>query len=119
MRRGNAERADHHGGEGVGEFALEHGAFAGDDAVILADDSMQERREHIRQMNLLRVAEISPGEIEILRHDAEREIFVTEDAADLADHFFDADVGAGVARAVVSGEEELQLCAGLPGVTGA
>ena len=47
------------------------------------------------------------------------DIFVAEDAADLANHFFYADVGAGVARAVVTGKEELQSCARLPGMTGA
>src|SRR5580692_608900 len=70
-------------------------------------------------MDLAGVAEISASEIEILRHDAEGEIFVAENAAHLANHFFYADVGAGVARAVVSGEEKFEFGAGLPGLSGA
>ena len=37
FRRCQSERADHHGGQGVGKFALEHRAFARDHAVILPD----------------------------------------------------------------------------------
>ena len=77
---------------------------------LLADFRVQERREDVGQMHLPRVAEISAGEIEILGHDAEGDVFGAEDAADLADHFLDANVGAGVARAVVTGEEQLQVC---------
>ncbi len=37
LDEGEADCADHHGGEGVGEFGFKHGAFAGDDAVLLVD----------------------------------------------------------------------------------
>ena len=36
LRRRDAQRADHHRGERVGEFALEHRTFAGHHAIVLA-----------------------------------------------------------------------------------
>ena len=39
--------------------------------------------------------------------------------ADLAQHFVDANVGTHIARAVVSGEEQFQFFAGLPGLVSA
>ena len=110
LRGRDAERADHHGGERVGEFAFEHRAFARDHAVVLAAlRECKKRRKDVRQMHLPRVAEISAREIEILRHHAEREIFVAQNAPHLPQHFLHAHIRAGVARAVVAGEEQLQL----------
>ena len=59
FRRGDSQRADHHRGQRVREFALEHRAFAGDHAVVLAHFAIQKRRKNVRQVDLLRVAEIA------------------------------------------------------------
>ena len=77
---------------------------------------MQERRKDVGEVYLPCVAKISAREIEILRHHAEREIFRAEDSPHLAHHFFHADVGTGVARAVVSGEKQLERRTGFPGL---
>ena len=52
---------------------------------------------------------------EILRHHAEGDVFRAQNMADLAQHFRNAHIGAHIARAVVSGKEQLQFFAGLPG----
>ena len=50
---GDAERADHHGSQGVREFAFEHRAFGGDHAVIFRHFARKERGEEHRQLHLL------------------------------------------------------------------
>ncbi len=114
LRGCDAERADHHRGERIGELALEHRAFARHHAVVLAHLGMQKRRKHVGQMNLLRVAEVAARQIEILRHHAQREILRAQNAAHLPEHFLHAHVGAGVARSVVAGEQQLQLRSRFP-----
>ncbi len=65
LRRGDAERANHHRGQGIGEFALEHGAFASHHAVVPGHFVRQERRKDIGQMNLRGAFEVAFGAIEI------------------------------------------------------
>src|ERR1700722_2906523 len=67
-------------------------------------------------MNLPGVTKIATCQIEILRHHAEREIFVTENSAHLPDHFFHAHVRACVSRAVVPREKQLEPVSGAPGL---
>ena len=116
MCRRDAQRAHDHRGERIGEFALEHRTFAGHHAIVFRHFGMKERRENIREMHLLRVAEISAREFEILRHHRPGHILGAQDALHLPDDFFHANVGAGVARAVVAGEKQLQRLARLPGL---
>src|SRR5690349_13410224 len=78
LRRCDAERANHHGGECIGELALEHGTFAGNYPVICTNFAKQERRENVRQVNLPRALKITPGEVKILRHDAEVYVLCTK-----------------------------------------
>src|SRR5580700_7349415 len=80
---------------------------------------MQKWRKDIGEMNLPRVAEISTRKIEILRHHAERKVLRAKNPPYLAHHFFHADVGASVARAIVSGKKKFELSAGLPCTAGA
>ena len=119
FRRGEAERANHHGGEGVGEFAFEHGAFASDHAVILANFAEEKGRKNVGKKNLLSAFEIALGAIEVLSHHAEIHVFRAENVANLAEHFVDANVGAGIARAVVAGEKQFQFFARLPALAAA
>src|SRR4029077_13058603 len=109
-----AERADHHRGQGVCEFAFEHRAFTSDDAMIVAPFAEQERWKNIGQVDLARAREIAAAAIEVLSHHAEVAVAGAEDVAHLPQHFLDTNVGAGVARAVVSSEEQPQLFPGLP-----
>ena len=66
----------------------------------------EERRVDIRQVHLPGAVEVALGAVEILSHHAEVDVFGAEDMANLTQHFLDADVAAGVAGAVVSGEEQ-------------
>ena len=59
--------------------------------------------------------EISAREFRNLRHHAERDSFRAEDVTKLPQHLFHAHIRAHVAGAVVSGEQQLQLFARLPG----
>src|SRR5258708_36957391 len=54
LRRSEPQRTDHHRGQRVGKFALEHRAFASDDTVILPDLAKEKRRGYIRPGNLVR-----------------------------------------------------------------
>ncbi len=114
FRGGQAQRADHHGSQGVGEFAFEHRAFAGDDAVIGAHFAVEKRRKHVRQVHLPRAREISARQVEILRHHAEVDVLRAEHVPHLPDHFLHAHVAAGIARAVVAGKEQAQFFGGGP-----
>jgi hypothetical protein len=82
--------------------------------MILAGFAVEEWRKNIGEKNLLCAREVAFGAIEILRHDAEIDVFRAEDMADLPEHLVDANIGAGVARAVVAGEEKFEFFAGLP-----
>jgi len=57
-------------------------------------------------------SKVAAGEIEILGHDAEIHAFRTKNVANLAEGFLHAQVGAGIAVAVITGEEQLQFFAG-------
>src|SRR4029077_1970752 len=94
--------------------AFEHGAFAGHYAVIFAGFAREKRRKNVWQKNLLGACEIALGAVEILRHDAEIDVFRAQYVANLAKHFVDAHVGTGVARTVVACEEKFKSFAGLP-----
>ena len=66
-------------------------------------------REH-----LAGIAEVAARRIEILCHHAQVRDFVRPARAHLAKHLLDTHVGAGVARAVVPGKEQLEFFARLP-----
>ena len=57
----------------------------------------------------LTLVEVAPRHIEILAEDAELNVAIAEDVANLAQHLFYSDVGPGVAGAIVPGEQELEL----------
>ena len=82
--------------------------------MIFARFAIEKRRKNVRQKNLLRAFEIALGALEILRHDAEIDVFRAEYVANLTKHFVDAHVGTGVARTVVACEEQFKSFAGLP-----
>ena len=105
FRRREPERANHHGSERVGEFALEHRAFAGHNTVIFASLAVEERRKDIGEKNLLCTFEIPFGAVEILRHHAEVDVFRAENVTDLTQHFVDAHVRACIARTVVASKK--------------
>src|SRR5438445_10459515 len=73
-----------------------------------------ERRKNIWQVHLVAVLEISIGELEILAHQADLDIVGSQNVAQLAESFFRAHVGAGIARAVVSREKQLEPFSRLP-----
>ena len=108
------ERTNHHGGKGIGKFAFKHRAFASDYSVIGADFVEEERRKYIGEMNLTRAFEVAFGALEILRHDAEIDVLRAKNMADLPQHFLNAHIATGIARAVIARKEELQLFAGRP-----
>ena len=66
-------------------------------------------------MHLPRALEVAVGELEILRHHAEGGVFRAQNVTGLPQHFRNPYVGAHVARAVISGKQQLQFFAGLPG----
>src|SRR5262249_33792377 len=102
LRRGDTERADHHGGQRVGELALEHRALTGDHAVVKGDLARKKGGKDVGQVDLARTLEVSVGQLKILAHDAEFDIFRAQDVANLPQHFLDPSVRAHVAGAVVS-----------------
>src|SRR5262249_22630245 len=114
FRGSEAERANHHNGQGVGELALKHRALARDDAMVLARFAIKEWRGKIPQKKLFWSFEIASRAVKVLRHYAEVNVLRTKNVANLANHFVDASVRASVARAVVAGKKEAQLLAGLP-----
>jgi hypothetical protein len=65
FRGSQAERTNHHRRERVREFALEHGAFTGDYAVVLVDLAEQHRRKSVGKMNLARALEIAARAVEV------------------------------------------------------
>src|SRR5579864_7669491 len=67
-------------------------------------------------MHLLRALEVAFRELEVLTHYAELNPFRSEDVSDLTQHFIDAHIRTHVPRPVISGEQELQLFARLPGL---
>src|SRR5262249_54067614 len=93
---------------------LEHRAFAGDDTVVLRNLMREKWREKVGQVDLARKFEITVGELEILAHDAEVDVFGTKKGGELADHFFDPGVRPHVAGAVISSEQQLELLSWLP-----
>src|SRR5229473_1704727 len=72
------------------------------------------RWKNIGQMDLARAREIAAAATEVLGHHAEVDNAGAEDVAHLAQHFLHANIGAGIARAVVPGEQQAQLSAGFP-----
>src|SRR5260221_7373871 len=54
-------RSDHHGGQGVGEFAFEHRAFASDHTMIFAGFFVQEWRGQSGPKKMLVDLPITPG----------------------------------------------------------
>src|SRR5690242_11708973 len=114
FRRSQAERANHHRRQRVGELALEHRALARDNSVILPHLSGQEGRKDIGEINLSRALEVAAGAVETLRHYAEIDICGAEHVPHLPQHFLDAHVRSGVARTVVARKEQPQFFAGHP-----
>src|SRR5712692_10973005 len=109
FRRGKPQRSNHHRSESVGKFALEHRAFAGDDTVVLPHFSEEKWRVNVRETDLPRALEIAIGPVEVLRHHAEIDLIRTQHVPYLPQHFLNAHVAAGIARAVIAGEEQLQF----------
>src|SRR6476660_1715672 len=82
--------------------------------MILASFAIEEGRENVGEKNLAGALEVAFGAVEAVRHHAEIHVFSAEQVADLAQHFVDANIGAGVARAVIAGEEESEFFTGRP-----
>ena len=82
--------------------------------MILVDFAKQERRESVGQMNLPRALEVALRAVETLRHHAEIDVICAENVPHLPQHFLHANIGAGVARAVVAGKQQLQFLARRP-----
>src|SRR5579871_1223021 len=116
---GDPERANHHRCQGIGKLALEHRTFAGHHAVMLWHFVRQEWREDIRQMYLLRAFEVPFGKVKILAHHAEVNALRAQDVTDLPQHLVDANIGAHISGAVVSGKQQLELLSRLPGLISA
>src|SRR3989475_10870654 len=112
--RGQTQRNDHHRRQGIGKLALEHRAFASDDAVILTHLAKEKRWKHIGEMDLARALKITACEIEILGHDAEINVFGAKDMPNLAQRFLHAQVRPRIPIAVVTGKEQPQLFARRP-----
>ncbi len=66
-------------------------------------------------MHLPRAFEVAVGKFEILRHHAESGVFSAQNVPGLPQHFRNPDIRSHVARAVISGKQQLQFFAGLPG----
>ena len=114
FRGSQPERADHHRRERVGEFALEHRAFARNNAVIPAHVAKEERRVHIGKINLPGTFEVALGAVETLRHHAEVNVIGAQNMANLAQHLLDANVAARVARPIVARKQQLEFFARSP-----
>jgi hypothetical protein len=85
---------------------------------MLGHLARQKRREDIRQKDLLGSRKVSPGAFKALRHHGKFNAVGAQDVPQLAQHLFDSYVRAHVARAVVSGEQQLQPLARLPSPPG-
>ncbi len=72
-------------------------------------------REHHRQLDLPRSAEVSGRQLTVDRHHRQLEIVVADHVTELPDHLLDANISAGVPGADVAGECELERLAGSPG----
>src|SRR5215471_1802913 len=103
----NAQRANHHRGQCIGELALEHRPFTSNHTVMLWHFVGQEWRKNIWKVHLSGAFEVSLGELEVLTHHAEVDALCAKNVANLADHLLHAHVRPHVARAVISGEEQL------------
>ena len=112
----HSQAADHHGAQSVGEFALEHRALAGHHPVVAADLAKEEGRKDIRQLDLTHRIEITAGPLQVVRQDAQFQVGVAQNAANLTDHLLDADVGPGIAIPVVTGKQQAQRGARSPGL---
>jgi hypothetical protein len=108
LREREPERTGHHRRQRVRELRLEHRAFARDHAVLLVHGVEQELREDLRQFELLDRAEVASGQRRVVGQDREVEVVVAEQVPELADHLLDAHVRAGVPRARVAREQQLQ-----------
>ncbi len=117
FRRCQPQRTDHHGRQRIGELALEHRAFACDDAVTLPHLAKEKRRVNVGKVNLARPFEVAFGALEALRHHAEIDVRRAKNVPNLPQHLLHAHVAAGIARAVIAGEEQLQLFAWSPALT--
>src|SRR5882724_2418471 len=115
--RGESQGTNHHGGQGVCKLAFEHRAFTSNDAMILSHLVIKERWESIRKVNLPRTFKISAGAVEIEGHHAEVCLVPSQDVTYLPQHFLDTHIAAGIARAVVASEEQLQLFSWGPTLT--
>ncbi len=62
----------------LSEFAFEHRAFAGDDAVVPPHLVVKKRRKNVGQVDLLGIAKIAAGALEILRHHGKRNVLRAE-----------------------------------------
>src|SRR6202022_2760975 len=112
--RRQAECANHHGAQCIRKLALEHRAFAGDYAVILAHFAKEKGRKCIRKIDLAGAFKISASAVEIESRHGKVCLVCAKNVAHLRKHLLDANVRAGVTRAVVACEENPQLFTRLP-----
>ncbi len=114
LRRGDAERSDHHRGQRIGELTFEHRSFARHHSVMFRHFIRQKGRKNIRQVNLLCALEVSARELEVLAHHAEFHPVRAQNVPDLPQHLFHPHIRPHVSRAVVAGKQKFQLLTGLP-----
>src|SRR5260370_1413716 len=86
-------------------------------ARIREDLAGEEGWKSVREVNLPRTFKISAGAVEIEGHHAEVCLVRSEDMTYLPQHFLDTHIAAGVARAVIAREEQLQLFSRSPALT--
>ena len=111
---GHAQGAGHHRRQRAGELRLEHRPFAGDHPVVTRTLLEQELRKDLGDRHLAAAAEVARRELLVDRGHGERGLIVAEEMVELTAELLDPHVGAGVAGAVVAGEEEAQRLTGLP-----
>ncbi|MFO0749215.1 MAG: hypothetical protein U1F43_26665 [Myxococcota bacterium] len=109
-----AERADHEGRQRVGELRLEHRAFARHHAVVDVHGVGQELREDLRDLQLAHAREVAARARLVDGGDGECQMLVTEQVTELTNHLGHAHIGAGVARAGVADQQELERLPRLP-----
>src|SRR5713226_2104128 len=109
LSRSDAQRTNRHRRQRIGEFAFEHRAFTGDDAVILPYLAIEEGRVNVGEMHLARAFEITAGAVEVLCHDAEIDVLGSENIPRLAERLLYANVGTSISRAVVGNKKKFEF----------
>src|SRR5947209_3345296 len=81
---------------------------------MLRNLARQKRRKNIRKMDLLSTFEVASRQFEVLAHHTELDILRAENLTELAHRFLGTHVRTGIARSVVSRQQQLEFFAGLP-----